>query len=395
MSDLVIIGAGLTAATTIETLRERGFDGTITLVGAEELPPYERPQLSKELLHGKEFALRHDEQWYADQRVELRLGVAATAIDRDLRTVALADGTWVPYDQLLIATGAAARVPDLPGIERALPLRTKADTDALLARFADASSLVTIGGGWIGLEVAAAAREAGLEVTVLEQAAKPLLGVLGDELADYVTSVHTRHGVSLRTGVTVEGLSNDAVLTDVGEVPADLVVLGVGAVPNDALAREAGLEIGERGGVVTGDHLETADPRIFAAGDVAVAEHLTYGALRVEHWDNAIKQGRLAAQALLGDHVHYDWQPYFYTDQFEFSMEYVGHSAPTDEVAIRGDLAGSAFIAYWLRPDPEAPDSDRRLVTAAMNVGIWDVNDHLRALVGTVVDPADLTDAPS
>ncbi|WP_300681475.1 FAD-dependent oxidoreductase [Nocardioides sp.] len=392
MSDLVIIGAGLTAATAIETLREQGFDAAITLVGAEPRPPYERPQLSKEMLAGKEFSLRHDEQWYADHQVTLRLDVAVTAIDRDLRTVTLADGSWLPYDQLLIATGASARIPDLPGVERALPLRTKEDADAILAGFKDASSLVTVGGGWIGLEVAAAARAAGLDVTVLEQAAKPLLTVLGDELADYVVGVHESHGVTIRTGVTVQGLSNDAVLTDAGEVPADLVVLGVGAVPNDALARAAGLEVGERGGIVTNDHLETADPRIFAAGDVALAEHLDYGPLRVEHWDNAIKQGRLAARAILGQHVHYDWQPYFYTDQFEFSMEYVGHSAPHDEVVIRGDLKASTFIAYWLAPLSEGGDASQRTVTAAMNVGIWDVNEQLRALVGTSVDPAELTD---
>lgn len=388
MSDLVIIGAGLTAATAIETLREEGFDGSITLVGAESLPPYERPQLSKDVLHGKEFKPLHEPQWYLDRGVRLRLGVAVSAIDRDLRTVTLEDGTWMPYDQLLIATGATPRVPELPGVERALTLRTKADADALLAAFAPGRRLVTIGGGWIGLEVAAAARAAGLEVTVLERAEKPLASVLGATLADHLTKLHARHGVSIRVGVDAASIGPDSVALVTGEeIPADLVVIGIGAVPRDRLASAAGLAVGDRGGIVTGDHLQTEDPAIFAAGDVALAEHLDLGPLRVEHWDNAIKQGRLAARSILGQHVHYDWAPYFYTDQFEFSMEYVGHSSPDDEVVIRGSLESNEFIAYWLRDSGAGT-----VLTAGMNVGIWDVNDRLRALIGTVVDPDALTD---
>ncbi|MFT4264968.1 MAG: FAD-dependent oxidoreductase [Nocardioides sp.] len=380
MSDLVIIGAGLAAASAVETLREEGYDGSITLVGTEPEPPYERPQLSKDLLKGKDFQPLHDDQWYAERSATLRLGVTAVAVDRDLRTVTLDDGSWLPYDQLLFATGAGPRVPDLPGVERATLLRTRADAEGLLDQFVPGRTLVTVGGGWIGLEVAAAARDAGLEVTVLERGPKPLAGVLGDTLADYLVGVHESHGVVIRTEVEAAEITQTGVLLTTGEeIPADIVVAAVGAVPNDQLAAAAGLAVdADKGGIVTGDHLETADPRIFAAGDVALATHLHLGPLRVEHWDNAIRQGRLAARALLGQHVHYDWAPYFYTDQFEFSMEYVGHSAPDDEVVVRGSLEDSEFLAYWLRD---------AAVTAAMNVGIWDVSDKLRALVGQTVDP--------
>ncbi|MFT4287793.1 NAD(P)/FAD-dependent oxidoreductase [Nocardioides sp.] len=383
---IAIIGAGLAAASAVETLRDVGSEEPIAVVGTEPHPPYERPQLSKDMLQGKEFKLRHDEQWYADHAVDLRQGVTATAIDRDVRTVMLSDGGWLPYDRLLIATGASPRVPDLPGIEHALTLRTVEDARRLRESFEPGRRLVTIGGGWIGLEVAAAARQAGLRVTVLEQASLPLGHVLGEEMASYLVDLHTRHGVEIKTGARVTAVTTTGVSTNLGEFPADLVVAAIGAVPNTDLAEAAGLKVAlpdVGAGVVVGDHLQTDDPAIFAAGDVALADHLTLGPLRIEHWDNAIRQGRLAARAMLGEHVHYDWAPYFFTDQFDFGMEYVGHASPDDDVVVRGDRDKGEFIAYWLRG---------RTLTAAMNVNIWDVNDRLRELVGTEVAPADLTD---
>lgn len=390
MSEIVILGAGLTAANTIETLRADGFTGPITLVGDEDLLPYERPQLSKDMLKGSDFASLHDQGWYDDRNVTLKLGTPAVSIDRDVRTVTLADDSWISYDSLLIATGASPRVPNLPGIERALTLRTRADAEAIKAAITPGTRVVTIGGGWIGLEVAAAAREAGADVVVLEAGELPLGKVLGAALAQHLVDLHRSHGVDVRTDVTVTEITNDAVVTSDGEVAADVVIAAIGAIPNTALAAAAGLEVAEPkdgGGIVVNHHLLTADPAILAAGDVAWAEHmglgaLTLGHLRVEHWDNAIRQGQLAAKSIQKLPDSYDWAPYFYTDQFEFSCEYVGHSSPEDQVITRGDVAGNEFIAYWVNADG--------VLTAGMNVGIWDVNDQLRAMVGTLVDADSL-----
>lgn len=386
VSDIVIIGGGLTAAKTIETLRADGVNDPITLIGDELQGPYERPQLSKQMLNGEDFGALHDQSWYADNSVRLLLGIPAVSIDRDLRTVTLADDSWVGYDQLLIATGASARVLDLPGAERALTLRSVADAEALRATFAAGKRLVIIGGGWIGLEVAAAARGAEMEVDVLEAGALPLGSVLGERLARHLVALHAAHGVRVHTEVTVEGIDNEFVRTSAGSLAADVVLVAVGAVPNTAIAEAAGLEVAppsSGGGIVVNHHLLTADPAVLAAGDAAYAEHMSLGGLRVEHWDNAMRQGELAARSLQKKPDSYDWAPYFYTDQFEFSMEYVGHSSPDDTVEVRGDLAGNEFIAYWLNTDG--------VLTAAMNVGIWDVNDQLRAMIGSSPDPGSLT----
>lgn len=386
MSEIVIIGGGLTAAKAIETLRADGISDPITLIGDELLVPYERPQLSKDLLKGSDFATLHEQSWYADHDVKVLLGIPAVAIDRDVRTVTLADDSWVSYDHLLIATGASARTIDLPGVERALTLRSLTDAEALKSTFDAGKRLVIIGGGWIGLEVAAAAIEAGLEVDVLEAGPLPLGSVLGETLASHLVDLHRSHGVRIHTEVSVTSIENDAVMAGEGRFEADIVVLSVGATPNTALAEAAGLEVAPPkagGGIVVNHHLLTADTAILAAGDVAYAEHMTLGHLRVEHWDNAIRQGELAAKLIQKLPDSYDWAPYFYTDQFEFSCEYVGHSSPDDTVIIRGNLSGNEFIAYWI--------NDESVVTAGMNVGIWDVNDQLRAMVGTRVDPDSLT----
>jgi 3-phenylpropionate/trans-cinnamate dioxygenase ferredoxin reductase component len=386
LHDVVIVGGGLAAASAIETLRDEGYAGDLTLVGAEARRPYERPQLSKDVLKGAEFAELHDEGWYADREVSLALGLRATEVDPAARTVTVDDGRVLPYEALLLATGAVPRLPDLPGAEHAVTLRTADDALALKARLTPGTRVVLIGGGWIGLEVAAAAVEAAASAVVLERGDLPLRTVLGPELAGYLTDLHRSHGVDVRTGVSVAGIEPDGVRTTAGTVPADLVVAAIGAVPDTSLAEAAGLAVAsprDGGGIIVDAHLRTSDPQVYAAGDVALATHTTLGPLRVEHWDNAIRQGTLAARVMLGQEAVYDWQPYFFTDQFEFSMEYVGHGAPDDQVEIRGDRDAHEFIAYWLRD---------ATVTAAMNVGIWDVNDRLRELVGQRVDPADLTD---
>lgn len=382
---VVVIGAGLAAANAVETLRENGFDGSIAIVGREPHPPYERPPLTKAFLTGAdpiESTFPHDSDWYDAQKIRLLADTAAVGIDREARTVALDTGETLSYDALLLATGASPRVPNLPGAENAFYLRTIDDSERLKAALEKGGRVAIVGGGWIGLEVASAARGYGREVTVLEQFDLPLGHILGADVATYLRDLHVRNGVDVRTGVTVTAITPEGVETSAGTVPADIVVVAVGAAPDTELAAAAGLEVDN--GVVVDDHLRTSDPHIFAAGDVANAANTALGKrLRVEHWDNAIRQGKLAGRIIAGEDAAYDWLPYFYTDQFDFGMEYVGHSAPGDEVVIRGSLEAGEFIAYWLSGST---------VTAAMNVNIWDVNDNLREIVGTSVDKDKLTD---
>ncbi|TIC89070.1 NAD(P)/FAD-dependent oxidoreductase [Nocardioides sp. GY 10113] len=400
---IVIVGGGLAAAHAITTLREEGYDGAITLVAAEDHLPYERPPLSKSYLSGtKTFAdaLVHDQAWYDEHHVRVLTGTTATGIDLAARTVTVDPapplGDPLSYDALLLATGAEPKVPDLPGAGAAAYLRTVEDADALKEAFRAGGRVVLVGGGWIGLELAAAARQAGMEVTVLEAAPLPLAGVLGEEMAQYLTDLHRGHGVDIRTGVTVEAietvdghpqLAPTGVRTSDGTFDADLVVVAVGAAPRTSLAEEAGLGVATRedgGGITVDQQLRATDPHVWAAGDAALAVNTVLGPLRVEHWDNAIRQGKAAAKSILGQEVAYDWLPYFYTDQFDFGMEYVGHGSASDTVEVRGSLADGEFIAYWL--------DDENRVTAAMNVNIWDVSDRLREIVGTTVDPGTLTD---
>ena len=385
MDSIVIIGGGLAAANTVETLRDEGFTGPLTVVAAEPVLPYERPPLSKDVLQGNaEFEVLHDAQWYDERNARVITATQATSLEPAARTVTLSTGEQLHYDKLLLATGAEPRRPDVPGAERALVLRTHADEQLLRSTFAEGVRLVIIGGGWIGLEAAASARQAGVDVTVLVRGNAPLAGVLGADVAEHLLTLHGSHGVDIRTGVSVTAITEAGVVTSEGVVAADVVLAATGVTPITALAQAAGLAVTD--GIVTDSGLRTSDPNIWAAGDAALALNTTLGPLRVEHWDNAIRQGKLAARSMLGQQVVYDWQPYFFTDQFEFSMEYVGHGAPSDTVELRGDVAGNAFIAYWLG------GADGRTVTAGMNVGIWDVNDTLRDLIGTSVNPDELTD---
>ena len=391
MSAVVVIGAGLAAANTVQTLREQGFEGDITLVGAEEHPPYERPGLSKDYLAGTKSAEQlqvHEPEWYAAHDVQTRFADPAVTIDRDASRVVLASGEALTYNWLVLATGAQPRRLDLPGAELdgGVTLRSIEDSTRLRAALAEPARLVIIGGGWIGLEVAAAARGAGFQVTVLEREALPLYAVLGPTMAAYFADLHRGHGVDLRTGATVSGIEGaggrvTGVRTPEGVIAADLVLVGVGAIPDTSLAEEAGLEVDR--GIIVDEHLRTSDPHVLAAGDVARARHTDLGLLRVEHWDNAIRQGKLAAQTILGREESYDWQPYFFTDQYDLGMEYVGHADAQDEAVVRGDLDSGEFIVFWLR--------DGR-VRAGMNVNTWNVNDDLRRLIGASVTADRLAD---
>ncbi|MFI0417254.1 NAD(P)/FAD-dependent oxidoreductase [Spongiactinospora sp. 9N601] len=389
MAGHVIIGAGLAGAKAAEILREEGYEGPVTLIGEEDLRPYERPPLSKDYLMGKSeraAAFVHEPDWYPANSVDLRLGAAVTAIDLDARTVTLAGGEALPYDKLLLATGSSARGLDVPGGERAKRLRTFGDSDALRAAFAGGGPVVVAGAGWIGLETAAAAREAGCEVVVVEQAPGPLHRVLGPELGEVFAGLHRRHGVGFRFGASIAEITATEVRTSAGEsLPAAHVIAGVGAAPNVALARAAGLAVNE--GVLTDASLRsTSHPDVFAAGDIAEAFHPLYGRrVRVEHWANALHGGPDAARAMLGREVAYDRVPYFFTDQFELGMEFSGDIEGYDEVVFRGPAGDLEFVAFWLRAGK---------VIAGMNVNVWDVTDQIQDLIraGRAVDPKALAD---
>jgi 3-phenylpropionate/trans-cinnamate dioxygenase ferredoxin reductase subunit len=392
---VVVVGAGLTAAHVAETLREKGYGEPITLVGDEPDRPYERPGLSKGYLQGNDSAESlyvHEAGWYGEHGVETRFGEAATGIDVVARRVTLGSGEALAYRHLVLATGATPRLLPLAGID--LPgvhtLRRRPDSDAIHAAFKPGARIVVLGGGWIGLEVAAAAKQAGCDVTVLEAAPLPLQRVLGDRLAAHFADLHRSNGVDLRTNARVQGIAGDhgtlvGVETADGVLPADLVVVGVGVQPNVGLLTDRPfLSDAPGGGFAVDERLRTFAPNILAAGDVANAFNTALGhPLRVEHWDNAIRQGKLAAASILDLPDRYDWQPYFYTDQFDLGMEYVGNADPGDDVTIRGDLGSGEFVAFWQRDG---------VVTAAMNVNVWDVNDDLRAVVGHRVTPERLAD---
>ena len=372
-----IVGAGLAGARAAETLRAEGFDGRVVLFGAEAHLPYERPALSKGYLQGTADApFVHPAEWYAEQDVDLRLGTRVTALDAAAHEVETADGDRLRYTKLLLTTGSSVR-----RLADAVTLRTLDDSDRLRAALRPGARVVIVGAGWIGLEVAAAARVAGAEVTVLEQAPAPLLAALGPEMAAVFARLHVEHGVDLRCGVTVRAVKSDAVLLDDETLPADLVVAGIGVTPDVDLARAAGLAVDN--GVVVDEHLRSSAPDVWAAGDVANAYHPFAGRhVRVEHWANALHQPVVAAQAMLGKDAVYDRLPYFFTDQYDLGMEYTGFGG--GEVVVRGDER--EFVAFWLR--------DGRL-TAAMNVNVWTgVPEIARRLIraGTRLDPAALAD---
>ncbi len=375
---VVIVGGGLAGAKTAEALREQGYDGSITLLAAEEELPYERPPLSKGYLAGKdefEKAVVHPLEWYAEHDVDLRRGAEVSRIDRGSHEVELADGTRLPYGALVLATGSEPRTLDVPGAQP-LTLRTHADSDRIKATFGEGKRLAVVGGGWIGLEVAAAAREAGTEVTVVEAAEQPLLGVLGADMGKVFADLHREHGVDLRLGST-----------DLAGLEADAVVVGVGVRPRTELAEAAGLDVDN--GVLVDPSLRTSDPDIYAVGDIANQDHPVLGRrIRVEHWANALNQPATAAAAILGGSAPYDRLPYFFSDQYDLGMEYVGHATREDtaRVVTRGDVEKREFVAFWL------DDQDR--ILAAMNVNVWDVPDEVRPLIAnhTVVDVGKLTD---
>jgi 3-phenylpropionate/trans-cinnamate dioxygenase ferredoxin reductase component len=377
----VIVGAGLAGAKAAETLRAEGFAGRLVLVGAEAHRPYERPPLSKGFLRGeagRETLDVHDPSFYADHDVELRLGRTATSLSTASRELELDDGERLRYDRLLLTTGAQPRRLTIPGagLDGVLYLRSVEDSVALRERLGAAATVVVVGAGWIGAEVAASARQGGLEVTVVEPASVPLERVLGAELGAIVRDVHADHGVRMLLGTGVEAFEGAGAVervrtTDGRVLECDAVVVGVGVQPATELAVGAGLAVGN--GILVDEQGRTSAPGVFAAGDVANAQHPFYGErVRVEHWANALHQGPAAARSMLGGSAAYDRLPYFFSDQYDVGMEYVGLAQRWDRVVLRGDPAGREFMAFWLIGDR---------IAAGLSVNVWDVIDVVRRLV--------------
>jgi 3-phenylpropionate/trans-cinnamate dioxygenase ferredoxin reductase subunit len=395
-SSVVIVGGGLAGAKTAEAVRAKGFAGPVTVIAAEDELPYERPPLSKSYLLGKDpfdKAVVHPASWYAEHQVDLMSGRIATSIEREAQIVELDDGSRVGYGALVLATGSEPRALPVPGADAAgvLTLRTRADSDAIRATFGEDRALVIIGAGWIGLEVAAAAREAGTAVAVVEAADQPLLAAIGPDIAPVFADLHRAHGVDLRLGASVDsilvedGRAVGVRLGDGTDLAADAIVVGIGARPRTSLAEAAGLEVDN--GVLVDASLRTSDPAIFAVGDIANHDHpLLRKRVRVEHWAAALNQPKAAAAALLGEDAVYAELPYFFSDQYDLGMEYVGLADSYARLVIRGDVANREFVAFWL-------DDANRLL-AAMNVNVWDVPDAVKPLIkaGTVVDPDRLAD---
>jgi 3-phenylpropionate/trans-cinnamate dioxygenase ferredoxin reductase component len=393
----IVVGGGLAGAKAVETLRAEGFEGSVALVGAESELPYERPPLSKGFLLGKEpreQAFVHQEGWYAEHDVMWIPGTPAVELDRAARTVTLSDGRQLKYTKLLLATGSSPRTLDVPGAELASCLRTLADSEHLAAQLVDGARVVIIGGGWIGLEAAAAARARGCHVTVVEATVLPMQRVLGAEVAQLFMTLHEANGVEFRCSMSVRELRGagdvtSVVLRDGTQLPADVVIAGIGAWPNDELAAGAGLEVDN--GVVTDEHFRTSDPDVYACGDVASSLHSLLGKrIRVEHWANALDGGPAAAKAMLGQHVVHDRIPYFFSDQYDLGMEYSGYVEPGgyDRVVFRGDPAGGEYLAFWTLGGR---------VLAGMNANVWDVQDDIQTLVragfaGQSIDPSRLAD---
>jgi len=377
----VIVGGGMAGAKAAETLREEGFDGRVVLLAEEDVRPYERPPLSKDHLRGEAeegSIFVHDEGFYDEHDIELRTSATVTELALDASEVELAGGERLRYDRLLLATGSAPKRIPVPGIDLdgVHLLRTVADSDALRAALGDAGRLVVIGAGWIGAEVAASARQMGVDVAMVAPEDAPLERVLGPELGAIYRDVHARHDVELVLGTGVEAIEGDGSVSGVrvtgGRVlEADVVVVGAGAAPRVELAEAAGLRVDD--GVFCDDRLRTSAPAVFAAGDIARAPHPLFGVpVRVEHWANALEQGPVAARNMLGHDVAYDRVPYFFSDQYDVGMEYAGHTTGSERVVFRGDPASMEFIAFWL---------DGGVVAAGMNVNVWDVTDDIQALI--------------
>jgi 3-phenylpropionate/trans-cinnamate dioxygenase ferredoxin reductase component len=391
---LAVIGASVAGAKAAEAARHAGFDQRIVLIGDEPTLPYERPPLSKEILRGEKDTVAarvHPEGFYADESIEL-INDRALILNPVARTIELAGGDVLSFDTAVVATGAAPRPLDIPGAGLAGMhyLRTIDDSVRLRDAIRVAGRVAVVGAGWIGSEVAASARQMGADVVLIGPDPVPLRRVLGDDIGAVFRQLHIDNGVDLRLGTGVAELRGaksveEVVLGDGRVEAADVVVVGIGVTPRTELAdAAAGMQVDN--GIVVDGHLETSVSGIYAAGDVANEWHPHYRRrLRVEHWANALNQGITAGCNAAGQRDTYDRLPYFFSDQYDLGMEYVGHGDAGDTVVVRGDRAARRFIAFWHRDG---------IVTAAMNVNVWDVVEDLTAIVSASrpIDPGRLAD---
>jgi 3-phenylpropionate/trans-cinnamate dioxygenase ferredoxin reductase subunit len=367
----VIVGAGVAGGGAAAALREEGFDGRVVLIGAEQQPPYERPPLSKEYLRGEssfERALFQPPDFYDENGVETRFGVRATRVDAAEKVVELDGGERVAYDRLLVATGGRNRRFRIPGmdLEGIYSLRTVADSDRIRAEISPGRRAVVVGMGFIGSEVAASLRQSGVDVVVVDRNEVPLRRVLGEEVGRVIEGIHRDHGTSMIFEDTVaafEGVGRvERATTARGRrIECDFVVVGLGVEPVTDLLADTGAEIDN--GVVVDEYLRTGVEGIYAAGDVANHYHPVFGRrIRVEHWQNALKQGPVAARNMLDKDKPYDEVPWFWSDQYEHNLQYAGFHTEWDELVVRGSMEERNFVAFYRK--------DRRVLAAvALNRG--------------------------
>ena len=355
---VVIVGANLAGGAATSTLREEGFEGRIVLIGAELHPPYERPPLSKQYLRGEEpfdKCLLRQPDWYEQNGVELLLGRRAHRVDPVGRAVELEDGERIPFDQVLIATGGRNRRLTAPGaeLEGIHSLRTVEDCDAIRSDAKPGSKAVIVGAGFIGSEVGASLRSVGVEVDVIDPGSLPLMRVLGVEVARLYADIHTEHGVRFHFGERIGGFEGngrvEAVVTAEGaRIECDFVVVGVGIEPVAEVVAGTGVEVDN--GILVDERCRTNVPGVYAAGDVANHWHPVFGRrMRVEHWDNALKQGTAAARNMMGAGAPFDDPHWFWSDQYEYNLQYAGHAVAWDEFVVRGSLEDRSFVGFYLK----------------------------------------------
>ena len=393
VATFVVVGANQAGGTAAAELREQGFDGRIVLIGEESRPPYERPPLSKEYLRGEqplEAGYLRPDEWWREHDVETRLGERAARIDPSGRTVVLEGGEEVAFDRLLLATGARNRRLPMPGLdlEGVFDLRTADDAGRISEAASEATRVLIVGMGFIGAEVSASLRSLGLEVSVIDPGEAPLHRVLGPEIGGVIRDIHADHGVEMHFGDVVDSFQGDgrveAVVTRSGRrIECDFAVVGVGVQPNVELAEHAGIEV--QNGIVVDAGLETSMAGVFAAGDVALHDHPTFGRIRVEHWDNALRMGQHAARSMLGDKQAFDDPHWFWSDQYDANLQMAGFALSWDEIVYRGDIQDRSFSAFFRK--------DGRLLSAFSLNRPRDVRRAMRLIRAAVhPDPNQLRD---
>lgn len=359
MAGMVIAGGSQAGMQVAVSLREKGYEGPVTIISEEPHYPYQRPPLSKAVLAGKSTLDNlqfRNEEFYRDRDISVLLGVSAVSINRQEKTVRLSDDREIPYDKLAITTGARVRTLPVKGAEcsNVFYLRGIDDAVALKAALETASRAVVIGGGFIGLEAAASMKTLGKDVTVIEAQERLLERVMPPVMSDYFNDLHESHGIALRLGAGVSGFDADGEtvtavrLSDGETVPADLVLIGIGVVPNSEIAANAGLDAGN--GIIVDEFARTSDPDIVSAGDVAFHHCRFAGAdMRLESVQNAIDQAKIAAGTMLGEEKVYDALPWFWSDQFDVKLQMAGLSAGYDDIVLRGSPDDGAFTAFYYR----------------------------------------------